>query len=89
MGRLKDLLVSAAVLAVLLIALAATDTRVRDQFNQIARSTAGAGIGGMSDQLRSVGGAVVEAVWDQSMANAPLTLFVVVATVLVVFMVRT
>ena len=89
MRRLKDALVSAAVLAVLMVALAAMDNRVRDQFSQVARSTTQSGFGGFGDRLRDAGGSVVLAAWDQSMANAPMTIFVVIATILVVFMVRT
>jgi hypothetical protein len=46
-------------------------------------------VSSLGEQLQSVGGALLIAVWDQSVANAPLTIFVVVAVILTVFMVRT
>jgi hypothetical protein len=77
------------VLALVLVALAAMDVRVRDRFGTLLRGASGSDVSSLGEQLQSVGGALLIAVWDQSVANAPLTIFVVVAVILTVFMVRT
>ena len=89
MRRGGDALISAGVLTLLLVLLAAMDLRVRERFGELLRGTAGTGVGSLGEQLQDIGGVVVTAAWNQSMANAPMTIFVAVAVILTVFMMRT
>jgi hypothetical protein len=86
---LKDSLISAAALLVLLAALIAVDDRVRDHVVSMVRhdtwtsdlSRAKAEAAGTASVLYTVAK-------DQSMDHAPMVVFVVVATALVVAMLR-
>jgi hypothetical protein len=89
MRRGGDVLISAGVLGLVLVALAAMDERVRVRFGTLLRGASGSDAGGLAEQVQSVGGTLFVALWDQSVANAPLTIFVVVAALLTVFMLRT
>ena len=89
MGRAGDALISVGVVAVLLVALSAMDERVRVRFGDLLRGAPGSEFSSVFDRLRETAAVVLGTAWDQSVANAPLTIFVVVATLLVVFMVRT
>ncbi|MBI3493156.1 MAG: hypothetical protein HY047_15460 [Acidobacteria bacterium] len=86
----SDALVSAAVLGSLMLALVAADGRVRDhvmpRFGGPHPSTALTHAGG---QVRDIVAIVVEAVRDQSVEHAPLLIFVLVATALLLAMSRT
>lgn len=81
-----DALMSAGALVILGIALIAFDDRVRDYawrfMNRASAANARVEIG-------DVGSAVFVAIRDQSMAHAPLTIFVVAGAVLFLFMVKT
>ena len=88
MRRGGDALISVGVLALVLMTLAAMDVRVRERLGALLRGPSGSDVDSLGDQLRTVGGTMVVALWDQSVANAPLTIFVAVAVVLTVFMVR-
>ncbi len=81
-------LMSAGVLAILLLALIAVDDRVREQVwlrwsvaPATQLSTAGANV-------RDLTTVVVDAARDQSLAHAPLLIFGLASTVLVLFMLR-
>ena len=89
MRRGSDALISAGVLALLMVALAAMDVRVRDRFSEFLRGASGSDVGSVGEQVQGVGGALISAAWDQSVANAPMTIFVVVAVILTIFMIRT
>ena len=89
MRRGGDALISAGVLTLLMIALAAMDLRVRERFGDLLRGTAGSDVGSLGGRVQEIGGVVVTAVWNQSVDNAPMTIFVVVAVLLTVFMIRT
>jgi hypothetical protein len=82
----SDAAISLAALAVLFVAMASIDDRVRDYVSLSVRdaSAADAGAG-----MVHLGGVLVLAVRDLSLAHAPLTIFVVAAVVLVLFMLRT
>jgi hypothetical protein len=84
----SEALMSAGTVAVLLLALVAFDGRVRDEVSRrIARpSVELAGAGQQVSDLTSV---IAEAVRDQSLAHAPLLIFALAATVLVLLMLRT
>jgi hypothetical protein len=85
-----EALVSIGCLALLMAALVAFDDRVRRQLslafgphstsNQLAYGTS---------QLHDVGWVVFEVVRDQSFQHAPLMIFVLAASVLTLFMLRT
>lgn len=87
---LADTLVSAAAVGSLLLVLVAADDRVRDQalwrFGAVHPSMALTQAGG---QVRSVAAIAAETVRDQSLEHAPLLIFVLVATVLLLAMSRT
>ena len=89
MRRGSDALISAGVLALLMVALAAMDVRVRDRFSDYLRGASGSDVSSVGEQVQGIGGALISAAWDQSVANAPMTIFVVVAVILTVFMIRT
>ena len=88
---LSDAMISIGALGALLMTLVAVDDRVREQV-----SLRFSGSGGASAQLaaagatvRDLGAVVMDAVHDQSISHAPLLIFVLAATVLVLFMLRT
>lgn len=83
-----EALMSAGTVAVLLLALVAADGRVRDEVSRrIARpSVELAGAGQQMGNLTSVIAAVVR---HQSIEHAPLLIFALAATVLVLLMLRT
>jgi len=89
MRRGGDALISVGVLALIMVALATMDVRVRERLGDLLQGASGAGVDGMGNQLQGVVAALFTVVRDQSMANAPLTAFVIVAVILTVFMVRT
>jgi hypothetical protein len=82
----NDALISAGALVVLLVALVSIDDRVRDQVESWVR---GASVASIGHQIGDTGSVVLEATLDQSVAHAPLAIFVVAAVVLTIFMLRT
>jgi len=85
---LSDVLLSLGALSILLLMLMALDTNVREQISmRLAAPSASA----HSAQVTAgeMAALVAGAVRDQSIAHAPLTMFVVAATVLLLFMLRT
>jgi hypothetical protein len=82
----QDALISVGALAVLLLGLVAIDARVREHADRIINGATSAGVG---DQLTSIGSMVLVAARDQSVAHAPLAMFVVAAAVLLLAMLRT
>jgi hypothetical protein len=82
----NDALISAGALTVLLVALVSVDERVRDY---VVRSARGADISSTGAMLQGLGAIVMEAALDQSVAHAPLAIFVVAGVVLFLCMVRT
>ena len=87
---LSDALVSAAAAGSLLFVMIAADDRVRDRvlrgFGSEGPSTALAQAGG---QARAAAALVLETARDQSVEHAPLLIFVLVATILLLAMART
>jgi hypothetical protein len=82
-------LLSGAALAIVIAALVLLDPRVRHSFADLAAGTPSPELARMGSGVYEVGSMAVTAVVDQSIANAPLMIFVVIATVLMLFMVRT
>lgn len=85
--RFIDALLSAGALIILLVALVSVDDRVRAHVVRLATGAASGDVA--AAQLHDIGRTVVMAVGDQSVAHAPLTIFVVAAAVLVLCMLRT
>jgi hypothetical protein len=83
----NDALISAGALAILLFVLISVDARVREHAVRIVNGAAAGDLGvtGLSD----IGSILLVAARDQSVAHAPLAIFVVVAVVLLLCMVRT
>lgn len=86
----SDVLISVAALLTLIVMLAAFDVRVREQISlRVGAGSSSTQVADASVAIRDVVSVVVAAVRDQSIAHAPLVIFVLAATVLVLFMLRT
>ena len=83
-----DLLVSIGVLGAVLGVLVSIDARVRERLHSAVYAAAPADLGGAGGQLREVGLTVFDALRTQSIEHAPLMIFAVVATVLLLAMAR-
>ena len=84
-----DALVSAGALAILLLALTAVDSRVREQISLRLSARPAAELANVGERVRDLTSVFVEVARDQSIEHAPLLIFVLAATVLVLFMLRT
>jgi hypothetical protein len=82
-------LISGAALAIVIAALVLFDSRVRRAFADLAVDAPSSEFAHLGSGAYELGGVVLMAIRDQSIANAPLMIFVVIATVLMLFMVRT
>lgn len=72
-----------------LTALVAVDVRVRERVGLLFDQARGGGVAPWGDRINSLVDAIVQAARDQSIDNAPMLIFAIVAAVLVVFMLRT
>ena len=86
---LGEALMSAATVAVLLMALVSFDDRVREQLSQRFMAKPSVQLASAGYQVRNITSVIVEAARDQSRAHAPMLLFSLAAVVLVLFMLRT
>lgn len=85
----KDALVSIGALLIVLGALMAVDGRVREQvWNLLAGASSAQAVAGTGSELQHLGSILFTVARDQSIEHAPMVLFVVAASVLVVFMLR-
>ncbi|MCC7416580.1 MAG: hypothetical protein IT176_05505 [Acidobacteria bacterium] len=82
-------LLSIGAIAVILFTLVAIDDRVREQVWLRLSSAPAAQLSAAGTNLRDLGEVVLEAARDQSVEHAPLLIFGLSATVLVLFMLRT
>jgi hypothetical protein len=82
-------LISGGALAVVITALVLIDDRVRHAIASLWRDVPSHEVVQASTALNGLRAEIIRAVQEQSIANAPLMIFVVVATVLMLFMVRT
>ena len=82
----NDALISVGALVILLVALVSIDERVRER---VVYAVRGASVSDTGAQLGDLGSVIVEAALDQSVANAPMAIFVVAGVVLFLCMVRT
>lgn len=85
-GRLGDALISLGALMVLAVTLVSIDPRVREH---VVRMVSGTSVGDAEATIGDVASAVLAAMRDQTLAHAPLALFALAATVLVLCMLRT
>jgi hypothetical protein len=85
-----DTLISVTALGALILMLAAFDDRVRDHLAlSLAPGEASSQVAEASATARSLTEVVIKAVREQSIEHSPLVIFVLAATVLVLFMLRT
>jgi hypothetical protein len=82
----SDFVISGSVLLLLLVTLVLIDPRVREHVASFISNTSPSAAG---SQLGDVAYAMIVAARNQSLDHAPLMIFVVVATVLFLAMVRT
>jgi hypothetical protein len=83
-----DAMISLGAVLLLLMMLVTVDPRVREQVAG-AWGPGSPGVATISSQMREVTSVVVSAARDHSIDNAPLMIFALAATVLVLFMLRT
>jgi hypothetical protein len=86
---LSEALMSAATVAFLLLVLVSFDPRVRDEFSMRFVDHPTEQIAAAGYQARSITTVIAQAAHRQSLAHAPLLIFSLAATVLVLFMLRT
>jgi hypothetical protein len=85
-----DALVSTAAAGSLLLVLVAADDRVRDQLTErLGAARASVALTQAGGHVRDIASIVIETLRDQSMEHAPLLIFALVATVLLLAMSRT
>jgi hypothetical protein len=80
---------SASAVVILLAVLVIMDDRVQDELAAMFRGTGTSALSGAGGQLHDVGSALLYAAHTQSVEHAPLMIFVVTATVLMLWMLRT
>ena len=84
-----DALISVAALVILLIVLISIDDRVRERISGVARGdTVSSELASARSELGQTASVLFVAVKDQSIEHAPLMIFAVVGTVLVLAMLR-
>ena len=86
----SDAAISIGALAVLLALLISVDQRVREQVSlRFNTDTAQSEVNDAAGHVRDVAMVLFDAARDQTIAHAPMMIFVCAATVLMVFMLRT
>jgi hypothetical protein len=87
---LGDATISLLALVILLLALVSVDDRVREQVARVMGTKPNStSLVGAGKEVSGFVAIVFDAVKDQSLAHAPLVIFALAATVLVLFMLRT
>ena len=84
-----DAMISLGAVLLLLMMLVTVDPRVREQVSSVWGGPGTPAVASISSQMREVTSVVVSAARDHSIDNAPLMIFALAATVLVLFMLRT
>ena len=84
-----EALMSAGAVILLLLILVAIDPRLREEIARPFSSHPSVALSSAGNRVRDAGRAVAKAARDKSLANAPLLIFGLSATVLVLFMLRT
>jgi hypothetical protein len=87
---LGEAAISLFALVVLLVALVSIDDRVRQHVaSMVSTSPNSSELAGAGKEITTLALVVFDAVKDQSVAHAPMVIFALAATVLVLFMLRT
>jgi hypothetical protein len=84
-----EVLMSAGTVTLVLLVLVGIDDRVRNELSQRFMSSPTQGLAAAGQHARTFTTVVAQAARDQSLAHAPLLIFALAATVLVLFMLRT
>jgi hypothetical protein len=84
-----DAMISLCAVLLLLLMLVTIDPRVREQLSGAWGPTSSPAYTTISSQVREITSVVLSAARDHSIDNAPLMIFALAATVLVLFMLRT
>jgi hypothetical protein len=84
-----DAMISIGAVLLLLMMLVTVDPRVREQVSGAWGGPGASPVSTISSQMRQVTSVVLSAARDNGLDNAPLMIFALVATVLVLFMLRT
>jgi len=85
----REMLMSAGTVVILLLVLIAADGRVRERLSRRVVAPSSVELVSAGRQLRDFTTVIAEAARDQSLGHAPLLIFTLAATVLVLFMLRT
>ena len=84
-----EALMSAGAVMLLLLALVAIDPRVREQISERFASRPSIELTSAENHVRDLSHVMAKAARDKSLAHAPLLIFTLAGTVLVLFMLRT
>ena len=84
-----DAVISLCAVLALLLMLVSVDPRVRYQVSGVWGGSDASPVTSIGQQLSEVSSVVLSAARDQGIDNAPLMIFALAATVLVLFMLRT
>ncbi len=85
----NDALLSVGAIAVVLLVLVAIDERVRGALSMRFVSHPAQSLAAAGNSAQTLTAVITQAARDQGLAHAPLLVFVLAASVLVVFMLRT
>jgi hypothetical protein len=85
--RFRQYALSITVFAIVLGGLVSVDERVRDRFSAVVQGNDA--LTPLGDRVGDLGGALMAAIRNQSIENAPLLVFATVGGVLFLFMFRT
>jgi hypothetical protein len=85
----NEALLSAVAVAFVLLVLVGIDDRVRGEFALRFMSHPTQGLAAAGQSAQTLTAVIAEAAREQSLAHAPLLIFALAATVLVLFMLRT
>jgi hypothetical protein len=88
-GAIDHTLMSAGALAFVVMAVVLFDQRAQRALTSLVNDTHASGVMQIGSSAQRLGGVLVAALAEQSIANAPLAIFVVIAAALTLFMVRT
>lgn len=83
-----DAVVSAGVVAAILTVLVSVDVRLREHLEAAVRAASAESVADAGTQVRAVGFALFDAARTQSVEHAPLMVFAVIATVLLLALAR-
>ena len=87
---ISDALISVGAVLLLLVALVSIDDRVRERVEGLVATPPRASeIARVGAQIENTSSSIYKAARDQSVEHAPMVIFAVAATVLVLFMLRT